>query len=141
HDLSRDGDTVKKALEEEGPTLRAAPLAGTWVFVELGGNDVLGESSLGEFETSLDLLLALCRGDPRSPRTVVMMEIPIVFGRWGFAEAQRRLARGHGVVLVPRRVLAGIVFSRDATGGLDALHLSQSGQDRFAASAGRWLRL
>jgi lysophospholipase L1-like esterase len=141
HDLSRDGDTVKKALEEQGSALREAPFAGTWVFLEIGGNDVLGEASLGEFEESLDRLLALCRGEPRSPRTVVMMEIPTVFGRWGFAATQRRLSCRHGVVLIPRRVLAGIVFSRGATGGLDGLHLSQSGQERFAAAAGRWLRL
>jgi len=125
-----------------------------WILIELGGNDVLGESTLGEYTAALDRLLALCRGETRalsrtgtrsgpSPgphRTVVMLEIPGVPGRWGFATAQRRLAARHGVVLVPKRVLAGVVFARGSTSA-DALHLTQLGQQRLADALRPWLGL
>jgi hypothetical protein len=67
-----------------------------------------------------------------------MMEIPAVPGRWGFAAAQRRLAARHGVALVPRRVLANVVFARGSTSA-DALHLTQQGQRRLAVALRPWL--
>jgi acyl-CoA thioesterase-1 len=143
-DLSRDGQTVAKAVPEAEALFSAAPgsesLDAAVVLIELGGNDVLGESTLAAYESSLERLLTLCRGEPLRPRTVVMLEIPGVAGRWGFAAAQRRLAARHGVVLAPKRVLANVVFARGSTSA-DALHLTDQGQRRFAEALRPWLHL
>lgn len=152
-DLSRDGQTVVSALADAEHFFQEDHIHrdegsgdAAWILIELGGNDVLGESTLADYTTALDRLLGLCRGEaPTGPptglrRTVVMLEIPGVPGRWGFAETQRRLAARHGVVLVPKRVLAGVVFACGSTSA-DALHLTQPGQQRLAEALRPWLGL
>ena len=63
-------------------------------------------------------------------RTVIVLELPLppTFNRYG--EIQRRLARRHGVRLVPKRVLLGILTTGGAT--LDSVHLSETGQALMA---------
>jgi acyl-CoA thioesterase-1 len=88
---------------------------------------MLGETTASGFEQGLDALL----NDVDSPgRTVVMLELPLppTFNRFGMI--QRRLASKHHVVLVPKRVLMGVLARGDAT--LDSIHLSQSGHQRLA---------
>jgi acyl-CoA thioesterase I len=64
------------------------------------------------------------------PRLVVMLELPLppLYNRFG--EIQRRLARRHGVVLIPKRYFASVLIGEQAT--LDGLHLSQSGHQKMA---------
>ena len=68
---------------------------------------MVGGTPAAEFESDLAELLAVCRGDKAHPRTVVMMELPVMFGMWRFGVIQRRLARRYQVVLIPKRVLCG----------------------------------
>jgi acyl-CoA thioesterase I len=48
----------------------------------------------------------------------------------GYGEAQRRLAKHHGVIMIPKRVLIGILTTDGAT--LDTIHLSARGHELMA---------
>jgi acyl-CoA thioesterase-1 len=97
------------------------------VILELGGNDLLGGTSIPEFRESLDKMLTLvCRPN----RRVVMIELPLppFYNRFGMV--QRELAKSHGVTLIPKRYLATVICSPNAT--VDGLHLSNTGHTLFA---------
>jgi acyl-CoA thioesterase-1 len=136
-DLSRSGATVRSVLEKQAPVVEREAGPEAWVFIELGGNDLLGDTSAEEFAEALDRLLTVARGDPGQPRRVVMLELPLLPGQWVFGARQRELAARHGVLLVPKRLLAGLVLT-DANVS-DGLHLTQTGQDRMAELLLPWL--
>ncbi|MEX2561403.1 MAG: GDSL-type esterase/lipase family protein [Pirellulales bacterium] len=122
-DHSRMGAKVASAREQA-----AALSAGeSLVLLEIGGNDVLGSTRPAEFERGLEQLL---NDVGRPGRTVIMFELPLppLFNAYGLI--QRRLARRHGVVLIPKRVLLGVLRRDGAT--LDSVHLSQAGHERMA---------
>lgn len=68
-----------------------------------------------------------------------MFELPLppLFNGYGYA--QRALAAKHKVALIPRRLLASVLFSPDAT--LDSIHLSDQGHQRLAESVAEILSL
>ncbi|MGZ8867963.1 MAG: GDSL-type esterase/lipase family protein, partial [Thermoanaerobaculia bacterium] len=109
--LSSPSETVASALERDPPVFHANDI----VIVELGGNDMLDGTPLAEFERSLDALLGRLRGT-----RVVMLELPILPGRWGYGSIQRRLARKHGAALIPKRLLARALTGAGNT--TDGLH-------------------
>ena len=116
------GATVKSAIEQA----EQLP-ADSFVIVEIGGNDLLGGGSAEEFEHTLDQLLTeACSNN----RRVVMFELPLPPFYIRFGAAQHKLARDHGVTLIPRRVLARVLFSEAAT--LDSIHLTTDGHKRLA---------
>lgn len=127
-DWSKQGETVASAL-------RRAPAGGVTtplVLLEIGGNDLLGPTTDAAFESGLDGLLEFARrGDNQGDRQLVMFELPLPPFRQNVGAIQRRLAMKHGVRLIPKSVLLGVVAGSDAT--VDGLHLSQSGHDRMAA--------
>src|SRR5262249_23677190 len=125
------------ALKDQLPRIEQEAGAEDWVFIEIGGNDMLGDTSTASFAEKLDPLLARARGDPDRPRTVVMMELPIFIGRWGYAVQQRDLAARHGVVLVPKRLLADVLLTTANT--IDGIHLSKVGHQRMATLLAPWL--
>ena len=98
------------------------------VILEIGGNDILGETTADDFERSLDILL---REVTRVPRRVAMFEIPLPPWAHRYGAIQRRLAQRHGATLIPKRVLLGVMTTDSATS--DGLHLSQRGHDLLAA--------
>lgn len=105
------------------------------VLVEIGGNDVLGAIGPETFEAGLDGLLARLRA---GRRTVVMLELPLPPFHAVYGAIQRRLARRHGVHLVPKRVLLSAMIGPDAT--VDSLHLAPSGHARLAEALAKILR-
>lgn len=130
-DLSRAGATVASARSQAD--LVDEP--GTLVLAEIGGNDVLGSTSPADFSRGLDGLLArLCA----EGRTVVMLELPLPPFCGEYGAIQRRLARSHGVGLVPKRVLIGVLTTRGAT--TDTLHLSATGHELMAGAVWNVLR-
>jgi acyl-CoA thioesterase-1 len=131
-DLSLAGATVATALRDQAPGVTGTDAL---VVVEIGGNDVLGETSSEAFEQGLDALLARLSG---RGRTIVMLELPLPPFRQDVGAAQRRQARRHDVVLVPKRVLLGVLTSPGAT--LDTIHLSPSGHRRMAEAVWSVLR-
>ncbi|HVM59677.1 MAG TPA: GDSL-type esterase/lipase family protein [Verrucomicrobiae bacterium] len=129
-DLSRAGATVQSSLDRTNQIGADSHL----VFMEIGGNDVLHETPIAEFEESLATLLSrVCCPD----RVVVMMEIPLPPFRSQYGAVQRRLAHRFGVILIPRRFFSDILAGKDAT--LDGFHLTQTGQDEMARMIGRFI--
>lgn len=117
---AKAGSAAKRVTAED--------VAGAVVLLEIGGNDLLGGTTPEGFERDLDSLLTkVCSG----PRMVVMLELPLppLYNRFG--EIQRRLARRHNVVLIPKRYFASVLIGEEAT--LDGLHLSRSGHRKMAA--------
>lgn len=102
-------------------------VAGALVLLEIGGNDILGSTTVAGFEQNLERLLQkVCRAD----NAVVMLELPLppLYNRYG--EIQRRLARRHGVVLVPKRYFCGVLRGEQSV--LDGLHLAPAGHRKMA---------
>jgi acyl-CoA thioesterase-1 len=102
------------------------------VIAEIGGNDLLGSTTPEAFERDLDALLARMGSDGR---TVLLLELPLPPGYNRFGQIQRGLAARHGALLVPKRVLMGVLASGGAT--LDSIHLSQAGHARMAETIWR----
>lgn len=133
HDRSRAGETTGSALARirRGEFRIESPV----VFLEIGGNDVLGPTTVSQFEEDLDQLLA----EVSSPgREVMMLELPLPPFYNGFGLAQRRLARKHNVLLVPRRVILSVLAAEEST--LDTIHLSDEGQRRMATCVWQLVR-
>jgi hypothetical protein len=63
-------------------------------------------------------------------RTIIMFELPLPPFRNRYGDTQRRLAARHGVLLIPKRVLIGVMTSEGAT--LDTIHLSDRGHALMA---------
>jgi acyl-CoA thioesterase I len=97
------------------------------VLVEIGGNDLLSDTSSAEFERSLELLLKRLAVQGR---TVVMFELPLLPNRISYGRIQRRLESKYGVWLIPKRSFAAVLGDVNAT--LDGLHLSQEGARQMA---------
>lgn len=114
--------------------IAARDLSGALVVLEIGGNDLLGAVSADNFERGLERLLALvCRND----NSVAMLELPLppFYNRYG--EIQRRLARRHHVLLIPKRYFASVLAGSTAT--IDSLHLSPAGHQKMSDMI--WARL
>jgi len=124
-DISHPGETAASALKRAKSQQIVSPV----VILEIGGNDLLGDTTSAQFSRDLDALLAYVRA-PR--RQVVMFELPLPPFRNEYGRIQRALARKHNVTLVPKRVLLSILAANDST--VDTIHLTQAGHQRMAAS-------
>jgi acyl-CoA thioesterase I len=126
-DYSRAGATVAVAARHAGE----AELNDGLVLLEIGGNDLLfslvGKTPARSFDEDLEQLLK-CVCQPG--RQVVMFELPIPPLHNAFGRAQRRLAAKYGVVLIPKRVLMGVLAGEGNT--LDSIHLSPQGHRQMA---------
>jgi acyl-CoA thioesterase-1 len=119
---------AEPGAQVDGAVDQAREVAGTnvAVLVEIGGNDLLGSSGSRHYRRHLDELLGIvCKPD----RTVLMFELPLPPLCNGYGHAQRELARKHGAVLVPKRLVARVLRARNTT---DGLHLSAEGHRQFA---------
>jgi acyl-CoA thioesterase-1 len=125
HNLARPGATTAMALKSQAGQL---PRAGGLVLIEIGGNDLLGNTPSAQFEGDLDRLLAAVKAEDR---TIVMFELPLPPLSNEYGRIQRRLASRHGVWLIPKRVLMGVLAGGGAT--LDSIHLTQAGHEQMAA--------
>jgi acyl-CoA thioesterase-1 len=124
-DISHPGETAASALKRAKSQQIASPV----VILEIGGNDLLGDTTSAQFSRDLDGLLAyVCaRG-----RQVIMFELPLPPFQNEYGRIQRSLARKHNVHLVPKRVLLSILAANDST--IDTIHLTQAGHECMAAS-------
>ena len=123
HDHSQAGANLATALRQAASVSSDERL----VLLEIGGNDILGETTPSGFEAGLARLLsAVCRPG----RVVVMLELPLPPTYNAFGRIQRRLARQYQTLLVPKRVLLGILQEPGTT--LDTIHLSQAGHQRMS---------
>ena len=132
-DLSHVGETVSSAMKR----LSSRTLPDSAVFIlELGGNDILGSTSVSKFEHDLDQLLGEVCGQHR---TVFLFELPLppFHNRWG--RIQRKLCSKHQVQLIPKHRFASVFVGDTST--VDSIHLSQKGHDRMLNIVGEVLRL
>ena len=130
-DHSQMGANVASALRQAGDLTPDERL----VVLEIGGNDILGATTPVQFEAGLDALLESVR---RPGRVVVMLELPLPPTYNAYGHIQRRLARRHGVLLVPKRVLLGILERGGGT--LDTIHLTQEGHRQMSEAIWRVVR-
>jgi lysophospholipase L1-like esterase len=105
------------------------------VLVEIGANDMVDGIRLEQFESALDRLLE--SAGSKGKRHMVVLELPLLPGRWGYGAVQRRLARKYGCTVVPKRVLAKVQLTEGSTS--DGAHLTQRGHDEFARALCTWL--
>lgn len=99
----------------------------TLVFVELGGNDLLGNAPAKRFEEDLDRLLQALRAKGHK---AVLFELPLPPLKTELGRIQRRLAEKYQVALIPRRLFAKVLTPPENT--IDGLHLSDRGHQEMA---------
>ncbi len=131
HDYSRMGAGVIAGCAQAD----RLPDAPGIVLIEIGGNDMLGTTSLTEFERGLDRLLTRVRD---RDRTVLMFELPLPPLCNEYGRIQRRVAARHRVPLVPKRLLIEVLTWPGNT--LDSIHLTQAGHDHMAAVVWKLIR-
>lgn len=122
-DLSRAGETVNTAYDQ---ALKVEPGPAV-VILEIGGNDLLGETSPAGFERDLSRLLEQLH---QPGKQLVMFELPLRPLGYRFGWIQRRLAAQYNIRLIPKRVLADVIGGIGHTS--DGLHLSEKGHRRMA---------
>ena len=130
-DHSVAGATVGSAIRQAAALSPEERL----VLLEIGGNDILGVTTPGEFETRLDQLLAAV---DRPGRVVLMLELPLPPTFDAYGQIQRRLARRYQTRLVPRRVLMSVLQDRATT--IDTIHLSANGHQAMVDAVWRIIR-
>jgi acyl-CoA thioesterase I len=123
--LARVAGTAKSARQQAGLIDRSHAV----VIVEIGGNDILEGTPPEEFEGALDALLSQLKADGH---VVVMLELPLLPLSLSYGRIQRRAAARHGVLLVPKRLLVGVLTTAGST--LDSIHLSRSGHAVMAGN-------
>lgn len=128
HDHSRVGARVATMIE----IANRQDLDGQVVVLEIGGNDILLGTSVAEFESRLNDLLAQVT---QRAKHVVMFELPLPPFFHAFGAAQRKLADQHRVTLIPKHVLMGVLTTGDST--LDSIHLSSDGHRVMAAQVAK----
>jgi acyl-CoA thioesterase-1 len=97
------------------------------VLLEIGGNDLLGETSKADFDRDLDQLLALV---VRPDNAVVMLELPLPPLYNNFGAVQRRLSAKNHVHLIPKRYFADVIA--DPQNRVDGIHLSATGHQKMS---------
>jgi acyl-CoA thioesterase I len=120
HDFAVEGAKCRKAMAQA----EKIPDDVDVVIVAIGGNDLLGQTTLDEFERDYDALLKrLWQPD----RVLIGFELPLppFHNRWG--ERQRRIAFNHGVKLIPKWRLMWLLS--DPKNTVDSIHPTQAGQD------------
>jgi acyl-CoA thioesterase-1 len=128
--LALPGATARSAIKQANGIVHPRSI----VIVEIGGNDMLGDTDDSDFRDQLDSLIAKLSSQQHR---IVMFELPLLPFRHSFGRAQREIAAKYQVDLMPKHVLSGVVGLRDAT--LDGLHLSQAGHDELARIIGLML--
>lgn len=129
-DLSHVGATAGSALKQA----KRLPAGRCVVLIEIGGNDLLGSSTAARFAADLERLLRTVQSPQRR---LVMLELPLPPFHNAFGRTQRRLARRFGVLLIPRREFARVIFTPGAT--LDGLHFSPAGHRQMAVMIWTWI--
>ncbi|MBL8891112.1 MAG: acyl-CoA thioesterase [Planctomycetaceae bacterium] len=129
--ISRASETAASALKR----VKSHEITASLVLVEIGGNDVLGSTTLVNFERDLDALLGYLTAPDRQ---VVMFELPLPPFYHEYGRIQRTIAAKHKVALVPKWFFLSVIANRNST--LDTIHLSQSGHQLMADSVWRLIK-
>jgi lysophospholipase L1-like esterase len=121
-------------LAQAAGQLTDRPSSPCVVLVELGGNDLLGGVPSSAFARDLDAALSWVS---KTGCRTAMLELPLYPFQDGYGRAQRDAAARHGVVLLPRRILATALTWPGNTS--DGLHLSASGHSHLGMMLASWV--
>lgn len=121
--LAKAGATAESALVQAKGITRPNSL----VIVEIGGNDLLGDTDDAAFHRQLDTLLNTLHAQGHR---LLMVELPLVPFRNAYGKAQRELARKYTAALLPKRCLSKVLGMQNGT--VDGLHLSPDGHAALA---------
>lgn len=124
--LAKAGSTVATAIKQAAGIVESDAL----VIIEIGGNDLLGDTDAADFYKRLDLLV----GSLASEHQILMLELPLYPFQNAFGTAQRNVAMKYGIQMLPKKNFAQVLG--EAGGTIDGLHLSQSGHDAMAVVIG-----
>jgi acyl-CoA thioesterase-1 len=130
--LAKAGATVDSAMDQ---AMRITSTNAV-VMVEIGGNDLLGNTDSRTFYIQFDKLLAKLRSKNEQ---IVMFELPLLPFWNKFGRDQRELANKYGVVLIPKKYLVSVFAGKGNT--IDGLHLSQKGNDALAGAVYDLMRI
>lgn len=129
-DASQPGATLKSAVEQVA-LLGNEPSV---LLFEIGGNDLLEGVPVAQFTQDLERLFIKSR---HPERIMIMFELPLPPLAFRYGEAQRKLAAKHGVALIPKQKLIGVIASTGGT--VDGIHLAPLGHQRMAETVARIL--
>jgi len=121
--LAQAGATVESAIKQADGITESNSI----VIVEIGGNDLLGDTDPGAFRAQLDSLVSSLRSNHNQ---VLLVELPLFPFQNAYGKAQRSIAARYGAALLPKRCLTKVFGLKNGT--LDGLHLSQEGHNAFA---------
>jgi len=121
--VAREGERVTSALD----MAQFVKELHTLVILEIGGNDILNSTSERKFGENLEELIQRVK---HPTRTLVMFELPLPPFYHEFGRVQRRLAKRHGIFLIPKRVFARVLGTPGNT--IDGIHLSEEGHAMMA---------
>lgn len=121
--LARAGATLDTAMMQTDKITATNAL----ILVEIGGNDLLGNTDSRTFDVQLDRLLGKLKSNHGQ---IVMLELPLLPFWNAYGTAQRDLAHKYGVILIPKKYLVRVFAGKGNT--IDGLHLSQQGHDELA---------
>jgi acyl-CoA thioesterase I len=133
--LALPSDSAAMALQNQIPQLSTPASRNEYAIIEIGGNDMLEGVPPDAFAAALDAILSRAGAEGR--RRIVLLELPLLPGRWQYGAIQRRLAAKYDALLVPKRVLARVLLGEGNTS--DGIHLRQRGHDALALELARWL--
>lgn len=122
-DLSHVGAVVADGTD----MLESESLDGDLVLIELGGNDLLGDTPPQEFHQELESLLQRLTAADCS---IVMFELPLPPFSYQYGYSQRELASRYDAALIPKRYLLNVLVGEQKT--LDSIHLTETGHQQMA---------
>jgi acyl-CoA thioesterase-1 len=123
--LAKPAATVQTAMDQ----IEGVVGTNSLVLVEIGGNDLLGNTDSKTFYVQLDQLLGKLTAGKNQ---VAMFELPLLPFCNGYGQAQRNLTKKYKVKLIPKHYMTDVFGLKGGT--LDGLHLSQKGNDAMANS-------
>lgn len=133
-DVSRASNDVAAAAAQLRELERAN---GAGMLLVIGGNDMIAGRPGSDFGRALKGLIS--EVDARGYHPLIMLELPVLPGRWSYAQHQRKIAREHEVILIPKSVLASVLA--DPRNTSDGVHLTQRGHEEMAEELARALGL
>jgi acyl-CoA thioesterase-1 len=122
-DVSHIGETAGSAFKR----IQSLSVSSSVIIVEIGGNDILGSTTVTEFARDLDRLVSHLADKNRQ---LVMFELPLPPFFHSYGRVQREVAARYNVKLVPKRVFLSVIAGSSST--LDSIHLSQDGHQKMA---------
>jgi acyl-CoA thioesterase-1 len=128
--LAQPGATLETAIYQVSKISSTNSL----VFVEIGGNDLLGKTDRWTFYRQLNDLLKELKNKNAQ---IAIFELPLLPFWNNYGRDQRILAKKYQATLIPKYILVEAFAGKGNT--IDGLHLSQQGHNELASMVFRLL--